>query len=376
MSKRKREKKRANEKKQKEVLKLQLGMTAPMDIETTDKALGGEEEIFDLGEGEKEMARRGVRGADLGNVVLESGMDEGGEDEEEEEDEESEDEEVLSSDEEREQRTKALEGDLDELYDQYRDRMSERDAKWKVKQARLKDKNFDAWHGIQEGSSDEGEDWKNRVVKVQGRGAKDAEDDDGEESEEGGWDKVAAVRAADEGQDSDSDSDEEQEGVPRRKKQARKADRIPTISAAAVNQRPQSGKLVTSLQDEAKRAQMSRQAQLWFDQSVFKGVGDLAALDGEEDEDEEEDVDGDDEEDGQEEDEEEEEEGDEDIEMEEASTLSSTLSGDQPRELSEDGEDDFEIVPAEPEETGPEWDVEDEDQDEVKQKIIKGEWGS
>ena len=32
---------------------------------------------------------------------------------------------------------------------------------------------------------------------------------------------------------------------------------------------------------------MSRQAQLWFDQGVFKGAGDLAALDGEEEDDDE-----------------------------------------------------------------------------------------
>jgi AdoMet-dependent rRNA methyltransferase SPB1 len=37
-------------------------------------------------------------------------------------------------------------------------------------------------------------------------------------------------------------------------------------------------------------------------------------------------------------------------------------------------EDDFEVVPAEPEEDGIEWDVEDEDQDVVKQEKIKSKW--
>jgi hypothetical protein len=36
-------------------------------------------------------------------------------------------------------------------------------------------------------------------------------------------------------------------------------------------------------------------------------------------------------------------------------------------------DDDFEIVPRAPEHDGDEWDVEDEDQDEVKRKIIQGE---
>jgi AdoMet-dependent rRNA methyltransferase SPB1 len=220
MSKRKREKKRSNEKKQKDVLKLQLGMTAPTDLDMTDQALAGEDDIFDLGQGEKEMARKGYTGGDLGNVVLdESGMTSS---EEEDQEESEEDDEVLSSDEERERKTKALEGDLDELYDQYRDRMSERDAKWKVKQARMKDKNYDAWHGIKEGGEgsddddEEGNGWKDRVVRVQGRGA--AEEDSGEESEEGGWDKVAALRAANEGLDSDDSESDVEDGFDREEK--------------------------------------------------------------------------------------------------------------------------------------------------------------
>ena len=35
------------------------------------------------------------------------------------------------------------------------------------------------------------------------------------------------------------------------------------------------------------------------------------------------------------------------------------------------GEDDFEIVPREPEHVGPDWDINDEDQDEVKRKLIQ-----
>ena len=34
-------------------------------------------------------------------------------------------------------------------------------------------------------------------------------------------------------------------------------------------------------------------------------------------------------------------------------------------------EDDFEIVPREREHVGPEWDINDEDQDEVKRKLIQ-----
>lgn len=36
-------------------------------------------------------------------------------------------------------------------------------------------------------------------------------------------------------------------------------------------------------------------------------------------------------------------------------------------------DDDFEIVPQTAEDDGEEWDVDDEDQDEVKRKIVQGE---
>jgi hypothetical protein len=67
--------------------------------------------------------------------------------------------------------------------------------------------------------------------------------------------------------------------------------------------------LVTNLGADVERAEMSRQAQVWFDQSIFKDVGDLADLDeGEEEDDEQEES----------EDEDEDEDMDSDVEMAEA----------------------------------------------------------
>ncbi|ORY33813.1 putative RNA methyltransferase [Naematelia encephala] len=351
-----RERKKANEKKAREILKLQLNMTAPEDLDNEDKALSGEAEMFDLGEGEKELSRHGRKRSLDELVDEEDGLDES----EAETEDEEEDDEVLSSDEERELRTQALEGELDHLYDEYRERQSERDAKYKVKQARIKDKNFDAWHGIKQGSDDEDDGvdkgYRDGMVRVPRRGD-DASDDEGEDSEEGGWDVVAAQKAKLDQDADSSDSEDEDEIEERPIKKAKKAvhfDR-PTV---APTRRPASSGLVQSLQEGEKRAEMSRQAQLWFDQSVFKGVGDLAALDGDDEEEEDED----------EEMEDSEEEEDDDIEMDDASATSSTL--DEDPELADD-DDEFEIVPAEPDEHGPEWDVDDENQDEVKQKIIK-----
>ncbi|WVQ70086.1 AdoMet-dependent rRNA methyltransferase SPB1 [Kwoniella botswanensis] len=347
----KRERKRANEKKAKELLKLQLNMTAPEDLDTNDLALKGEEEIFDLEEGEAEAARQGKSSKkSLRDIVNdEDGMDYESSASSEEGDEE--DDEILDSDEERERKTAMLEGELDGLYETYKERMQERDAKWKVKNERNKDKNFDAWHGIKENKSDD----------------EDAEED--EQDEEGGWDLVQGRKADDEDSDSDSDSDED-EGEDIDEEEIKKPKKVKSRSVKFEQAQPKSRNntsLVTSLQEPEKRAQMSRQAQLWFDQSVFKGVGDLAALDGD-DEDEDEDEDEEDETEVEEEDEDEESEQDEDedVEMEsdEEDEGSSTLQDDQ-------DDEDFEIVPQEEEDDGTGWDVEDEDQDEVKRKIIK-----
>jgi AdoMet-dependent rRNA methyltransferase SPB1 len=271
ISKQRKDRKRTNEKKARDLLKLQLHMTAPADLDNDDRALAGEDEVFDLEAGEKEAGRLGTEMAELAE---QDGMSE----DEAEERQSSDDEEVFDSEEERELKLGALETELDGLYDDYRERMAERDAKWKVKEARNKDKNYDAWHGIKDASGSEDEAVE-RMVRVPRRG--DADEDAGEESEEGGWDVVAAHKAT-LGEEADSSDDED---APPRPALKRKADR-PTTA-------PRSRGLVTSLAEAEKRSQMSRHAQLWFDQSVFKGVDDLAALDADDEDevaDEDEDV--------------------------------------------------------------------------------------
>lgn len=325
-------------------------MTAPEGLDNEDRALAGEDEIFDLGEGEREAARRGkTRG--LGETMVD--VDGMSEEEEEEESEES-DEEVLDSDEERERKLGDLEGQLDGLYDEYKERMNERDAKFRVKEARAKDKNYDSWHGIREGEEDDGVEgtYRNGGVKMIPRRGDADEDEEDEESDEGGWDVVAANKAK-MGEEPDSSDDEDEE---RPKKIARK-EKSRSISNGHVAAKAPKRSLVTSLSEKEDRAQMSRQAQVWFDQSVFKGAGDLTALDGddEEDEDDEEEEEDEDMEESDDEDEPESLDDDEDVDMDDASV----------------DDNDFEIVP-QAKEGGVSWDVDDEDQDEVKKQFIKG----
>lgn len=292
----KRLKKRQNEKKARTIQRLQLGMTAPEDMVLEDDAALRGEDMFDLGTGENEVKRKGMKGKGLAELVKDTdGMDE----EEQVESEEEDEDEYLSSDDEREAKTAYLEGELDGLYDAYKERMNERDAKWKVKQARLQDRNRDAWHGIR----DEDEDGENDgIVKVQGHGVGQADggagaggEDDGEESEEGGWDLVASHKAkigeeVDSDDDSDSEHSGEEDGAPRVKR-VRLALPGHATSAAAVRAMQMANKskqnLVTNLGADVEKAEMSRQAQVWFDQSIFKDVGDLADLDAGDEEQEE-----------------------------------------------------------------------------------------
>ncbi|GMK56798.1 hypothetical protein CspeluHIS016_0306380 [Cutaneotrichosporon spelunceum] len=353
MSKQKRDKKRKNEIKTRTIQKLKLGMTAPTDLDMDDRELEGEE-MFDLGEGEREIARAG--GRNLRDFVKDAdGMSESEDDASGEIPVEEEDE-GLSSDEERELRTQALEAGLDSMYDDYRERMQERDAKYKVKQQRLKDRNFDSWHGIREGSDSEDDSvdkgYRDQMVRVPRRG--DNEEQEDYESEDGGWDIVAAQKAKlGEEPDSDDSSDDEAPAASKPKPKTKI-----TIPDNARPLAPKPKRLTTTLAPDESRANMSRQAQVWFDQGVFKDVGDLAALDGPEDSNDEE---------MDEDDEDEDEDADSDVEMASdasESSLESTLDDE------EEDEDDFEIVPQDIDDE-PEWDVDDEDQDATLQEQIK-----
>ncbi|QRW05949.1 AdoMet-dependent rRNA methyltransferase SPB1 [Ceratobasidium sp. AG-Ba] len=158
----KRDRRKANEKRTRTVMRMQLQMTAPLDIgmEFKDDALKGD--VFDLS------------GAD-GKAV------------EEKEDESSEEEAVGG-----------LEDELDGLYEQYRARMAERDLKFKAKESRRKDKSREEWAGVRKDEDDE-------------------DDESGDESEEGGWD-VAQAAKDDQGNSSSDEDEEDEQPAPKRRK--------------------------------------------------------------------------------------------------------------------------------------------------------------
>ena len=382
-SRQKRERKRANEKKARDLLKLQLNMTAPEDLDNEDRDLAGEE-MFDLGEGEREAVRRGRAGGIDSHLAEQDGMS-GSDSSSSSSEAEDEDDEVFSSDEERELRLGALEGQIDGMYDDYQTRMADRDAKFRVKQARLKDRNYDAWHGAGkskgDGSDSEDENdgvdkgYRNQMVRQPRRGDPDPADEEEEEEEEGGWGVKMAAKAA--VGESDSDSSDDEEGRPVKKARKGKSTHFGSDDEEAMpngaSSRSGKGKangakgangLVTSLNEQAARAQMSRQAQLWFDQGVFKGMDDLAALDADEEEEE------DDEEDEASEEEEDDDEDAMDVDSDGSEAVYANGRSAGPPGEDEDEDDGFEVVPAAPSDSENEWDVDDEDQDEVKRKRI------
>lgn len=232
---------------------MQLQMTAPMDIgmEQHDASLGfGQEDIFDLTGAEKGMSRKGGVGA----LTRDGGMPESDESDEEDNGDD-EDVEMLDSDEERERKVAGLEAELDGMYDVYQERMRERDAKFKVKEARKKSGQLEEWNGIK------------------------AKDDDDGDSEEGGWERMAEAkkRAGDDDSSSDESGDDDEVTPPTLGQKRRRDKPIAPSSKRA--------KLLTRLDQPKSVAQASQAAQVWFSQDVFADMDGMNDVEEDEDDD-------------------------------------------------------------------------------------------
>ncbi|KAH0595160.1 hypothetical protein MHUMG1_06909 [Metarhizium humberi] len=135
-SKKKRERRKENEKKQREIVRMQLNMVAPMDIGMEESGPIGEGAMFSLKSADKSGALRRLNRGKMvvvpgqtpvaaQNVAEESA---GGENE-------SDDEEDF------------LERELDSMYENYRERKAEADAKYRAKKAR-EERPDDEWEGL------------------------------------------------------------------------------------------------------------------------------------------------------------------------------------------------------------------------------------
>ncbi|KAJ5107050.1 AdoMet-dependent rRNA methyltransferase spb1 [Penicillium angulare] len=137
----KKERRKENEKKRKEIVRLQMHMTTPMEIGMEQVGPGGDDTTFSLRRVDKAGARDAVVNAR--DLPVES----------ESEDEDSEDE---DSDDDGDR----LERMLDSMYDQYQERMEDKDSKLRAKKSRKQYEN-DEWDGFSEDNKSDGEDDEN-----------------------------------------------------------------------------------------------------------------------------------------------------------------------------------------------------------------------
>ncbi|KAJ7070930.1 FtsJ-domain-containing protein [Mycena amicta] len=296
----KRERRRANEIKTRTIQRMQLQMTAPLDIglEQHDASLGGQDDFFDLGGAEKGLRKRG------GLSTLRDQDDADSSDEENAASDED-DGSILDSEEERQRKVAGLEAEMDGLYEAYRDRLRERDAKFKVKESRQRNAEREEWQGIK----------AQDPIDV---------DSDSDEAEDGGWDEMEAAKGRNDDSSEDSDDDEGSQPRPTLKRHRRDS---PTSGKPAKRT-----KLVADLRDP----KTSQAAKLWFSQDIFAGVdadvGDEISAEAS------------------------------DSERDWTGVEEDGMSGD---------EDDFEIVKATEDDDADMWDVENEDEDQIKREKIK-----
>jgi AdoMet-dependent rRNA methyltransferase SPB1 len=287
---------------------MQLQMTAPLDIglELQDATLhNGQDDVFDLQHTEKQLRKKGG----ISRLVDETGsMPSDSEDEGTAMDED--DEAVLATEDERERKVAELEEELDGMYDAYQMRMKDKDTKYRVKEARRKDRSRDEWYGIHK---------------------KDSDDEENDESDEGGWEEMEEAKANDRDSDSDDETDfEDNPPAVSQRKRGRPDD-------PAIERQPKKARLSQTVPDPT--LEESRASKIWFDQDIFAGMEPLQS------------------------DEEEEDIQDSDVEM------------DQDKQDEADSMDEgFEVVPQAPDVDENMWDVEDENVDEIKQAKIKSKF--
>lgn len=209
---------------------MQLQMTAPLDIglDQNDTALNGPD-VFDLESAERDLPD----GQSVERAVGE--LDDALSDMEEEEREED----TADSDSE-EVNIDHLETELDGLYEAYKERMNEKSAKFRIKEERSKHKDRDEWQGIREENSDE---------------------ESGEESEEGGYDRMMEAKEDEGNSDSDSDSESEDDSVPPARDSKKRK-----IAEVATGKTAKRTRLISGLSEPKPNGT----SQLWFKQDIFK----------------------------------------------------------------------------------------------------------
>lgn len=181
-SKKKREKRRENEKKQKEIVRMQMNMISPMDIGMEEAGPIGEGSMFTLKAADKTEAMRRLNRGRMATIS----------DAKREEDANPESDSASDSEEDR------LERDLDSMYDNFKERKAEADAKYRAKKAR-EQRGDDEWEGL---SASDGEQSDSSALEEEDDSSSDEDESptegllktfDGEESNGNGLSSRAAA---------------------------------------------------------------------------------------------------------------------------------------------------------------------------------------
>jgi AdoMet-dependent rRNA methyltransferase SPB1 len=176
-SKKKKERRKENEKKQKEIVRMQMNMTAPMDIGMEQEGPRGEDSMFRLKAIDQTDALRRIAKGKMTKMTAaearkdrDSGIGSSGE-----------------TDDETDEEGDRLERELDNMYDDYRERKAAADAKYRAKKAR-KEHGDDEWEGV---SADEKEESDEEEA------LEEEDDSDDSDSEEHGGTSKSLLRDLD-----------------------------------------------------------------------------------------------------------------------------------------------------------------------------------
>ncbi|KAK4250237.1 Spb1 C-terminal domain-containing protein [Corynascus novoguineensis] len=165
-AKKKKERRKENEKKQKEIVRMQMNMTTPMDIGMEQEGPRGGDSMFRLKSIDQTEALRRIAKGKMAMITeaeakkdRDSGIGPSGE-----------------TDDESDEELDRLERELDNMYDDYKERKAAADAKYRAKKAR-QEHGDDEWEGVSASEKEDSDD-DDEVLEE--------EDSDGSDAEERG----------------------------------------------------------------------------------------------------------------------------------------------------------------------------------------------
>ena len=148
------ERKKENERKHKDIVRLQMHMATPMDIGMEQLGPAGDDIAFSIKPVDRQNARDDIASGKQATTESDSEEEESESDDEESDDEED-----------------RLESELDMMYQQYQDRKEDQDTKLRAKKAR-KEYETDEWDGISDSGEEESDD--SSEEKAEGDGSESA----------------------------------------------------------------------------------------------------------------------------------------------------------------------------------------------------------